>query len=213
MGLVGAGLATVLGRLVGAMLNIWHVFAGRAAVKIDPKCFKPESSIFLRIIRIGLPSSISHSINSVGMILLMGLVGTFGTAAIAAFGVGIRLESLAIMPVIGLVKGLIPFVGQNLGAGRADRAKRATTLSCYAVILFMLVFNALWFFFPRMIFSPFTSDAMVLDIGESYFRIISFGYVFLGMAFILGAAFQAGDENPMLGSRFQPTQPALNLVH
>jgi putative MATE family efflux protein len=191
MGLVGAGLATVLGRLVGAILNILHVFSGRAAVKIDPKCFSPNPSIFLRIVRIGLPSSISHSINSIGMILLMGLVGSFGTAAIAAFGVGIRLESLAILPVIGLVNALIPFVGQNLGAGRTDRAKKATTLSCYAVILFMLIFTALWFFVPRIIFSPFTSDAAVLYIGESFFRIISFGYVFLGISFILGAAFQA----------------------
>ncbi|MBN2331072.1 MAG: MATE family efflux transporter [Candidatus Aenigmarchaeota archaeon] len=191
MGLVGAGVATVFARLVGAMLNVWHVFAGKALVKIDPKCFRPDSSIFLRIVSIGLPSSISLSMNSVGMILLMGLVGTFGTAAIAAFGVGMRLESLAILPVIGLVNALIPFIGQNLGAGRQDRARRATTLSCYAVILFMLVFTAMWFFVPRLIFSPFTSDAAILDIGEGYFRIISFGYVFLGLSFILGAAFQA----------------------
>ncbi len=191
LGLVGAGAATVLGRLVGAFLNIWHVFAGKAAVRIDPKCFSPDASIFLRIVRIGLPSAISHSINSIGMILLMGLVGTFGTAAIAAFGVGIRLESLAILPVIGLVNALIPFIGQNLGASKPGRAKRATKLASYAVILFMLVFTALWFFVPRMIFSPFTSDPAVLEIGESYLRIISFGYVFLGTAFIFGAAFQA----------------------
>ncbi|MCK5547976.1 MAG: MATE family efflux transporter, partial [Thermoplasmata archaeon] len=96
MGLVGAGIATVLSRMVGAFLNIWYVFAGRSAVDIEPKSFKPDASIFLGILKIGLPSSVSHSINSVGMILLMGLVGAFGTAAIAAFGVGMRLESLAI---------------------------------------------------------------------------------------------------------------------
>jgi putative MATE family efflux protein len=197
LGLVGAGIATVFSRLVGALLNIWHVFAGKAAVKIEPKCFSPELSIFSRIIKIGFPSSVSHSINSIGMILLMGMVGAFGTAAIAAFGVGIRLESLAILPVIGLLSALIPFIGQNLGAGRTDRAIRATSIASYAVILFMLVFSALWFFVPQAIYSPFTSDPNVLRIGSSYFRIISFGYVFLGLSFILGAAFQAAGKTTL----------------
>jgi len=191
LGIVGAGIATVFGRVVGALLNIWHVFTGRAAVKIDPKCFSPDASIFLSIIRIGFPSSLSHSINSIGMIILMGLVGTFGTAAIAAFGVGMRLESLAILPVIGMLSALIPFIGQNLGAGKIDRAERATSLASYAVIVFMLFFSALWFFFPDIIYSPFTSDPQVLQTGTGYLRIISFGYVFMGLNFILGAAFQA----------------------
>ena len=191
MGLLGAGIATVLGRLFGAILNIWHLFAGKALVKIDPKCFSPDARIFYRIVRIGLPSSISHSINSVGMILLMGLVGSFGTAAIAAFGVGIRLESLAILPVIGLLNALIPFVGQNLGAGKLGRARKATVLASCSVIMFMVIFTLLWFFVPEVIYSPFSSDPNVLRIGSEYFRIISVGYVFLGLGFVLGGAFQA----------------------
>jgi putative MATE family efflux protein len=205
MGLVGAGFATVIGRSFGAFLNVLHLFRGRAVVKIEPRCFRFDLSIISRIFKIGFPSSLSHSINSIGMILLMSLVGGFGTAALAAFGVGIRLESLAIMPVIGLANGMIPFIGQNLGAGKIERARRAASLASYAVIAMMLVFMAVLILIPDVLFAPFTSDLEVLRIGVQFFRIAAPGYVFLGLALILGAAFQAAGRTTvqMLGNIFR----------
>jgi putative MATE family efflux protein len=197
MGLVGAGAATVIARSIGAFLNIFHLLAGRAAVKIEPKCFRFSAGIFTRIFMIGWPSSVSHSINSVGMILLMSLVGLFGTAALAAFGVGIRLESLAIMPVVGLGNAVIPFIGQNLGAGKMDRVRRCVALTSYAVLGFMGLFSLLWYFVPDVLFSPFSTDPEVLAIGADYFRIISLAYVFLGMDFIIGSAFQAAGRTTL----------------
>lgn len=191
MGLVGAGAATVLSRSVVAFLNIFHILSGRTSVSIRRECFSPDLGILRRIVVIGIPSSISNSINSVGMILLMSFVGVFGTAAIAAFGVGLRLETLAILPVIGLSHAVIPFVGQNLGGGEAHRAEKSVSYASYAVISFMLLFSAVWFFLPEWLFSPFTSDPQVLSVGADYFRIVAFGYVFLGLNFILGSALQA----------------------
>ncbi len=150
-----------------------------------------------RIFLIGWPSSLSHSINSIGMILLMSFVGVFGTVALAAFGVGIRLESLAIMPILGISSAVIPFIGQNLGAGRNDRVGRAVSLSSYTVIVFMLIISALWFFVPEVFYSPFSSDPQVLSIGADYFRIIAFGYVFLGLDFILSSALQAAGRTTL----------------
>ena len=204
MGLVGAGLATVLARSVGAFLNIFHIFTNRTSIRMDIKYFVPEVLIFKRIVAIGFPSSLSNSINSIGMILLMSLVGAFGTSAIAAFGVGIRLESLAIMPIIGLSSAVIPFVGQNLGAKKIQRAKESVSLAAYAVIAFMCLFWLVWFFMPEIVYSPFTTDPDVLAIGSSYLRIISFGYIFMGLNFILGAAFQ--------GSGRTDLQLSVNLI-
>jgi len=204
MGLVGAGLATVLARSVGAFLNIFHIFTNRTSIRMDMKYFVPEVSIFKRIVLIGFPSSLSNSINSIGMILLMSLVGAFGTSAIAAFGVGIRLESLAIMPIIGLSSAVIPFVGQNLGANRISRAKESISLASYSVIAFMCLFWLVWFFLPEIVYSPFTSDPDVLLIGSGYLKIISFGYIFMGLNFIMGAAFQGAGRTDL--------QLAVNLI-
>lgn len=197
MGLVGAGYATVFGRGLGAFLNIFYLFSGKAAVKIDWSYFKVDLSIFRKIISIGFPSSVSNSINSIGYILLMALVGSFGTAAIAAFGVGMRLESLAVLPVIGLSTAVIPFVGQNLGAGKIRRAEKSVAFASYATTIFMLLFTFVWFFFPEYIYSPFTSDPAVLSVGIDYFRIISFGYVFLGLNFIISSGFQAAGRTTL----------------
>ncbi|UCD03178.1 MAG: MATE family efflux transporter, partial [Candidatus Aenigmatarchaeota archaeon] len=197
MGLVGAGWATVIGRSIGAFLNIFHLLAGRAVVKIQPKCFRLDLSIMRRIFLIGWPSSLSHSINSIGMILLMSIVGVFGTAALAAFGVGIRLESLAIMPIVGMSSAVIPFIGQNLGAGKTDRVNKSVSLASYSVLLFMLLIAAFWSFVPEVLYSPFSSDPEVLAIGANYFRIIAVGYVFLGLDFILGGALQAAGRTTL----------------
>jgi len=197
MGLVGAGMATVLGRGVGAFLNILHLFRGRALVKIEPKYYKPDKSIFTAIFSIGCPSSLSNSINSIGLIIMMSFVGAFGTLSIAAFGVGIRLETLAILPVIGLSSAVIPIVGQNLGAGKPKRARKAVSAASYSVTAFMLLFSVLFFLIPEVIYSPFTSDPEVLRIGASYLRVIAWGYVFFGLNFILGSAFQAAGKTTL----------------
>lgn len=191
MGIAGAAYATVLTMSMSAFLNILHILRGKAAVKIDLRYFRFNPGILSRIFRMGSPSSLSLSINSVGMILLMGLVGTFGTAAIAAFGVGLRLESLAILPVIGVSNALIPFIGQNLGAGKPGRARRALNLAAFVVIGFMSAFSLLIFFAPGILFAPFSSDPAVIATGEGYFRVIAFGYVFFGLTFVFGAAMQA----------------------
>ncbi len=197
LGLFGAALATFLSQAISIFLNISYVLRGRTTVKVDLKCFKWDSSIFKRIVIIGLPSSVSQSMNSIGMILLMGLVGGFGAHAIAAFGVGVRLESLAILPIIGLASAVIPFIGQNLGARRPERAKKAASAATLSAFAFMAFFSLLWFFIPQLIYSPFTSDPEVLGIGAGYFQIIAFGYVFLGMNFIIGSAFQGAGRTDL----------------
>ncbi|MBN2102120.1 MAG: MATE family efflux transporter [Candidatus Aenigmarchaeota archaeon] len=190
MGLAGGAVATVLSRGVGASLNIIHLLTGKSAVDIDPKCFCLDFSIMKRIITVGIPSSVSNSINSIGMIALMSIVGGFGTAAIAAFGVGVRLESLAIMPVIGLSTAVTPFIGQNLGAGKLKRAKKSIMLASVAVIGFMGIFSLVWYFGPSILYSPFTQDPDVMSIGINYLQIIAAGYIFMGLSFIINAAFQ-----------------------
>ncbi|MCX6817778.1 MAG: MATE family efflux transporter [Candidatus Aenigmarchaeota archaeon] len=197
MGVAGAAIATVATIAIVAVLNFYHIFSGKTSLCIKMECFKFDSKLVKKIFSIGLPSSISQSFNSIGMFLLMGLVGTFGMSAIAAFGVGIRLESIAILPSIGLMIALIPFVGQNLGAEKPDRAHEGVKKASYATILFMLFFSAIWFFSPEMLFAPFTNDPAILATGAMYFRIIALGYVFMGLNFVLGGALQAAGRTDL----------------
>lgn len=197
MGVAGAAIATVATIAIVAVLNFYHILSGKTSLCIKAECFKFDPKLVKKIFFIGLPSSISQSFNSIGMFLLMGLVGTFGTTAIAAFGVGIRLESIAIMPSIGLMIALIPFVGQNLGAEKPDRAREGVKKAAYATILFMLFFSAVWFLTPELLFAPFTKDPAILATGAMYFRIIALGYVFMGLNFVLGGALQAAGRTDL----------------
>jgi putative MATE family efflux protein len=196
-GIAGAALATVFSLALVMLLDYAFIFSGKTSVCITRACFKPEAKIVRRIATLGFPSFLSQSFDSVGFFLLIGLVTAFGTSAIAAFGVGIRLEAIAVLPVIGLMVAVMPFVGQNLGAGKLDRAKEGMKKAGYAAALFMLFFASVWFLAPEVLFSPFTSDPAIISIGSGYFRVISLGYVFLGLNFVLGGALQAAGRTDL----------------
>lgn len=197
MGLFGAGLATVIARSLGAFLNFWYVFSDRTSICISRDCFRWDPGIMKGIARVGSPASLSNSIGSIGMIQYTALVGAFGSAALAAFGVGIRLESLAFMPVMAIGFALVPIVGQNLGAGKVDRARKATRQASIIGFLIMGAFAGVWYFLPEILYAPFTTDPEVLMIGVEYLRIVAVGYLFIGFNTILGSAFRGAGRTDL----------------
>jgi len=200
MGLVGAAVATVIARSIETGLILAYLFRGKTRISLAPKDFSLDFGIVRRIFNIGIPSSLSQSVNSIGLILMMAFVGGFGTTAIASFGVGIRLESLVILPVIGITAALIPFAGQNLGAGAIKRARDATMFAVGVITAIMIVVGVFFFFIPELIFSPFTTSAEVIATGGQYLRIVALGYVFLGIELVFGGIFQgAGRTDLQLG--------------
>ena len=197
MGLRGAALATVFARALAAFLNFSYIYTSKSVISLSLKEFKPRPDCVKRMIVVGLPASASQTLTALGFMLLMSLVGAFGSFAIAAYGVGMRLASVAIMPMVGLSSALTSFVGQNVGAKNFDRAKRASLIATRISFVITIVIVSLFFIFPEQIMMVFTQSAQVIGIGAVYLSIVPFAFLFYSFYYILIGAFQGAGKTEL----------------
>ncbi|PIN70795.1 MATE family efflux transporter [Candidatus Woesearchaeota archaeon CG11_big_fil_rev_8_21_14_0_20_43_8] len=194
MEVFGAAVATAISGLLNCVLLFRYLLSGKGFFKLELKKLRPDFPLIRKIIGVGLPATISQIMVSGGMMLLMRNVAYFGTFALAAYGIGIRMNGVVVLPAVGMMSAVMAIVGQNVGAKNLHRAEKTTWTALSFVTLFMSIMALLFFFFPRFWVMIFTSDIRVVEIGHWYFRIIAVSYLFRGMMLILGGAQQgAGD--------------------
>ncbi|MGC1270175.1 MAG: MATE family efflux transporter [Croceibacterium sp.] len=129
LGVAGAALATVLAQGGAFAAVLWHMLAGRSMIHLRPGAFRPDWHHMRRALGIGLPASLEQGGRTFGSLLLMSLAALFGTVSLAAYGLGTRPFFFWFAPMIGLSIATAVVVGQNIGAGRMDRAEQAARLS------------------------------------------------------------------------------------
>jgi len=190
MGLFGAALATVISRIVAAALNLYYIYTPKSAISLALRYFKPNLGCIKNIFRIGLPASGSYMLTAGGFMFLTAIVGRFGNFAIAGFGIGMRLNSVAILPIIGMTSAVIAFVGQNFGAGKPERARKVALLGSKIALVITLIVSTILYLFPEQIFRVFTQDPAVIEVGKGFLAILPFMYVLYGSYFVLIGAFQ-----------------------
>jgi len=198
LGLVGAAAATLTGQLVGSMPRAYYVFSGKSAVR--PKLFpNPIRFAPVRdILRVGIPASLATLANYAGLLVLTAIVARYGTADIAAFGLGTRLDFLIITLAFGVGSGVLTLVG--LAAGAADFRRVAAILrnalvlvaSALALIAALLVWR------PGLWMTLFTTDPQILETGAHYLRVVAPSYPFFGVSMVCSFTFQG------LGRAFFP---------
>jgi putative MATE family efflux protein len=146
LGIVGAALATLVARALAALIGLYVLFGTHAGPDIAVADLVPRLEHVRDIVRLGVPSALEQSASSLAMIVLTAMVATFPPAVVAAYGLGNRLSSLVFLPAMGLGQATNTVVGQNLGAGKAERAERAVWLATKlvsAVLLGVAVLAAL----------------------------------------------------------------------
>jgi Na+-driven multidrug efflux pump len=149
-----------------------------------------HGSLFKEILRVGAVSALVTLGTNVTVASMTGLVGTFGPAAIAGYGVGSRLEYLLVPLVFGLGAPLVALVGTNVGAGQHARAMRGAWLGGLAAALICALIGVLGAAYPRAWLSLFDSDPAMLDAGSSYLRAAGPFYGFFGLGLGLYFAMQ-----------------------
>ncbi len=191
LGLRGAALATVISRagtLLAALYFLNFKFK-MLAFKL-PK-FHEMLSSWKEMLFVGIPAAITLLILPLSMAVVTRMVSGFGKEAVAAIGVGTRIEMFALSPIMALSAVFLPFVGQNLGAGRTDRIKEGMKIGP----LFSLVFGAAIFvislFGGRLIGRLFSQDHKVVELVYRYLAIVSGGYGLLGVMRINASVFNA----------------------
>ena len=188
LGIAGAGVAYLIA--FGCAATATATYLWRSTLRPTRAELKLEWRLFREILRVGAISSLSAVQTVLTAVILTGLVGRFGTAALAGYGVGVRLELLQIPLVFAIGQALVALVGTHVGAGRAERAKRiAWTGTGMAVAVTALIgFGAA--LFPGAWVQLFSSDPGVLEAGTGYLRIVGPFYPLLGVSIALYFASQ-----------------------
>ena len=156
-----------------------------------------DLGLFWRIMAIGAPTSISGFLFCVVYILLTRITTDFGTEPVAALGIGHKAESVSYMSAVGFAMAAATIVGQNLGAGKPDRAAKGAWLSLLYLSNITLLCGLMFALVPGAIVGIFNEDPLVMEAGKNYLLILSVSQVFMGAEIILEGAFSgAGDTIP-----------------
>jgi putative MATE family efflux protein len=194
-GLVGAAIATTIGRSSGVLYQCYHLFSNKRTIKILKEYFKPDLEIIKNLLNVAWPATLQFFVQSGSWIFLAYLVAnTGGTLASAGYQISIRNVIFFILPAWGLSNAAATLVGQNLGAKETQRAEDSVLLTAKYSAVFMGVVAAIFIFLPKIIVNFFTKDAEVAAYGIESLRIIGYGTVFFGVGMVLMQALNgAGD--------------------
>ena len=200
LGVNGAALATVLARGIGVVIAFWVLFRGSSVIHLKLRNVKVNFGLIWRISRIGVPSSIQMSLRSLMGVVLMAIVAKYGTYAVAAYGVGLRIMMLVLMPAFGLAMAAATLVGQNLGARDPERAHLSAWAATRFTMLIMGTVGIIFFLLAPDLIRLFNPNPQVVAIGTAYLRTTSFGYIFIALGIVLGRSLNgAGDTtSPMV---------------
>jgi putative MATE family efflux protein len=198
-GVSGAALAMVLGSGAGVVFQIILLARNRERVGIRWRDLRPDPQLMWRIIRIALPSTVQMVLRSSSRLVILTIIGMFGTFATAGYGVANRLLMIAVIPAFGVGNAAGTLVGQNLGAGKPERAQHsAWWAAAYASVL-MAIASLVIVFLARPLVAFFDSTPEVLETGISALRAIAFSLIPMAVGIVLARAFDgAGDTVPAM---------------
>lgn len=183
LGIQGAALATLLTRSAALLLGLW-LLVRRGLIRREP----PTSSVMGRMAWVGAPVAAAGAVFSVIYILLTRITSGFGTAALAALGVGHKVESLGYMLCVGFGIAAATAVGQNLGAGAPRRAEGAGNLATGYALAVTAIVGAAFLLVPRQLMGVFSDDPSVIAAGASYLRIVAPAQLFMALEIVLEMA-------------------------
>ncbi|MFC1920755.1 MATE family efflux transporter [Chloroflexota bacterium] len=171
MGVSGAALATAGSQLLGAGLSFYYIVARRSAYRIKLRHTRLSLPILRDIYRVGLPSMLMEITESMTFIMLNNVLSAYGSIAIAAVGITIRIVDFVFMPIIGVAQGLLPVVGFNFGARLWSRLWRAVKLASVSITLFMGAAMVLLEILSPQLIGIFSKDPELLVIAVPAMRI------------------------------------------
>ena len=189
LGVRGAAVALVTAFTIGSAVVLAYLVLGRGLVRLRGGV-RPRAALFREILRVGLPGALNTVLTNSTVLLLTGIVGQFGTYALAGYGIGARLEYLQIPLVFGMGAALVAMVGTNVGAGRRRRAEHVAWTGAALAAAATGALGIWGALFPYAWVGLFTTEPAVLAAGSAYLRIVGPVYAFFGVGLALYFASQ-----------------------
>lgn len=194
LGVTGAAVATNIGRGIGVLYQLWHLAGFNSRVRVRVRHLKPIFDDIRAILTTASNGVLQMAIGTTSWIGLVKILSTFGSVALAGYTIAIRIVLFALMPAWGLANAGATLVGQNLGAGKPERAEQAVWIATRFNMLFLGVVGLIFVVFAGPLVRLFTNDPAVLEHGIRALWIMSLAFPLYAAGMCLEGAFNgAGD--------------------
>lgn len=190
LGIRGAAIATVLGQLLTASMAFFFL-RKYSGLKFRFSYMLPRRDILRNIYAVGVPCTLTVGLDSVMSFILNQILLGFSTTATAVFGVWLRLQGFAFMPVFGMNNGTIAIYSYNYGAGNIDRVKKTLRLAVILGAIITIIFGVFYELFPETLLTLFDAGENMMQIGTVAIRTCSIGLPFAAVTIILGSSFES----------------------
>jgi putative MATE family efflux protein len=199
MGVTGAALSTFIAILVADVLMIIYFEKKYHYLRFRVAEFWPQLKIWWAMLKIGLPAGAEFVLLFVYITVVYAIIVSFGPAAQAGFGLGVRVMQSLFMPVIALSLAVSPMVGQNFGGRQADRVRHSVYSGLGLATIVMIVLALITWSAPSAMIRFFSRDPNVIAFGRDYLNIVALNFVAAGIVFTSSSIFQGlGNTIPPL---------------
>jgi putative MATE family efflux protein len=189
LGVQGAAIATVISLFAGFLVALYYLET-RSTLKVSMNVFRFSRSIVFDVFRVGAPAAAMMLFMSFYVIFLNRVMAHFGTMHVAAFGIAMRLDGLAFMPIAGFAMAALTLVGMFYGAKRYDLMEGIIWFTVKVGAGFTFLICSFLFFWPSLFLRIFTSDPELIAIGAPYIRIVVFMVPFAAVGMVISRAMQ-----------------------
>ena len=194
LGVTGAALATFTGRGIGVLYQFYRLLRGTERIRILRQQLRVNWQVLLRLLRVSLTGILQFAIAHTSWIGLVRIISVFGSAALAGYTIAIRILIFVIMPSWGLSNAAATLVGQNLGAGKPERAQISVWRTGFYNMLFLGGVGVFFLIYATPVIRLFTNDPEVVPLAASCLRILSYGNIGYAYGMVMLQAFNgAGD--------------------
>ena len=190
LGLPGAAAATIIAHVASLGLLLYVLFRGTSRLHLRLRGYRPDWVLLRQLIKIGTPAAINGMERSLAQLFLLALVTPFGDYAVAAFTLTRRVEMFGHMGSQGFGQAAGILVGQNLGSGQPERAKRTIIWAAGIVLVFNTLLAGLMYAFPELFLSLFSRESEFLEVAKAWLLIQLVGYGAMGLGNVAAQSFQ-----------------------
>ena len=193
-GIMGAAIATNIGRGTAVVFQLGVLFFGWSKIKLGVKDLVLRAQVMLNLIKVSLGGIAQFLIGTSSWVFLMRLMSEFGSEVLAGYTIAIRVMLFTFMPAWGMSNAAATLVGQNLGAKQPERAEKSVWLTGKYNAYFMLAVSVVYLCFAKQIIGLFNTTATVVSNGALCLQVVAAGYVFYAYGMVVSQAFNgAGD--------------------
>lgn len=194
LGVTGAAIATTIGRGIGVLYLVYYLFGGNGRLRFKLRHLKIVPPLIKRMLQLSIGGIGQFLIATSSWIAVVRIIALYGSAPIAAYTISLRLLEFAFLPAWGLGNAAATLVGQNLGAGKPERAESSVWRATRYNVAFMSALGLVLLAFSPQIILLFSNDAEVVRYGASFLRILGVGYPMYAIGMITVQALNgAGD--------------------